>query len=108
MTKVKSLAFALLYLSSLVLFSGSVYGEEGAHDSSHHSEDLMRGQRLFHGLVDGKFEAQACADCHNTVEIDTFNWNPNAWEIAHQYKSRSIEDFTKAVLNPSGSWGLIL
>ena len=43
----------------------------------------MRGERLFYGLIDGKFESKACADCHNTVEIDTFNWNPNAWEIAH-------------------------
>ena len=48
------------------------------------SEGLMRGERLFYGLIDGKFESKACADCHNTIEIDTFNWNPNAWEIAHQ------------------------
>ncbi len=48
----------------------------------------MRGERLFYGLIDGKFETKACADCHNTVEIDTFNWNPNAWEIAHQYKEQ--------------------
>jgi hypothetical protein len=57
---------------------------------------------LFYGLVNGKFEGNACADCHNTIEIDTFNWNPNAWEIAHKYKGRSVEEFTKAVMNPSG------
>ncbi len=62
----------------------------------------MRGERLFYGLIEGKFETKACADCHNTVEIDTFNWNPNAWEIAHQYKSKSTEAFRKAVLDPSG------
>jgi len=102
MNKVKSVAFALLYLGSLVLFSSAAYGEEGAHDNAQDHEDLMRGQRLFHGLVHGKFEARACAECHNTVEIDTFNWNPNAWEIAHQYKSKSVEEFQKAVLNPTG------
>jgi hypothetical protein len=62
----------------------------------------MRGERLFYGLIDGKFESKACADCHNTVEIDTFNWNPNAWEIAHQYKGRSLEEFEQAVMNPTG------
>ncbi len=54
-------------------------------------------------MIDGKFESKACADCHNTVEIDIFNWNPNAWEIAHQYKERSLEEFTKAVLNPTST-----
>lgn len=62
----------------------------------------MRGQRLFYGLIDGKFESNACADCHNTMEIDTFNWNPTAWEIAHQYKDRSVEEFQRAVLSPAG------
>lgn len=103
MTKVSSLAFAFLFFSTLVLAPRIAFCEEGEHDKGHHSEGLMRGQRLFYGLIEGKFEEKACADCHNTVEIDTFNWNPNAWEIAHQYKSRSVEDFTKAVLDPSGS-----
>lgn len=61
----------------------------------------MLGERLFYGLIDGKFETRACADCHNTVEIDTFNWNPNAWEIAHKFKNQSLEDFQKVVLNPT-------
>lgn len=61
----------------------------------------MRGERLFYGLIDGKFETKACADCHNTVEIDTFNWNPNAWEIASLYKDKSLEEFQNAVLNPT-------
>jgi len=61
----------------------------------------MRGERLFYGLIDGKFETKACADCHNTVEIDTFNWNPNAWEIAHKFKQKSLEEFQKVVLNPT-------
>jgi len=51
------------------------------HEGDYSAEGLMRGERLFYGLIDGKFEQKACADCHNTVEIDTFNWNPNAWEI---------------------------
>ncbi len=72
--------FALLIVSP-------VSGEGGEHDDAHYAEGLRRGERLFYGLIEGKFESKACADCHNTVEIDTFNWNPNAWEIAHRYKT---------------------
>ena len=82
-------------------FITPVSGEEEEHDSGHSTEGLMRGERLFYGLIDGKFETKACADCHNTVEIDTFNWNPNAWEIAHKFKNKSLEEFQKAVLNPT-------
>jgi hypothetical protein len=83
-----------------LIFTNPVTGEDVEHSGEHSAEGLMRGERLFYGLVEGKFEDKACASCHNTVEIDTFNWNPNAWEIAHKYKSKSIDEFQKAVLNP--------
>ena len=101
MRKVSSLTFSLFIVACSVLLSPPVHGEEGEHETAHHTEGLMRGERLFYGLIDGKFETKACADCHNTVEIDTFNWNPNAWEIAHEYKMKSVEDFKNAVLNPT-------
>ena len=103
MTKVSRLTFSLFFLVLFSFLSFPVLGEEGEHDASHNSEGLMRGQRLFYGLVEGKFEDKACASCHNTVEIDTFNWNPNAWEIAHKYKHKSVEEFKNAVLNPTGA-----
>ena len=94
---------SFLILMSLSLFVVSpVVGEDGEQDDHHSTEGLMRGERLFYGLIDGKFESKACADCHNTVEIDSFNWNPNAWEIAHKFKDRSLEEFQRAVLNPAG------
>ena len=90
----------LMFFSLFIAFPAS--GEGGEYDDQHSTEGLMRGERLFYGLIDGKFESKACADCHNTVEIDTFNWNPSAWEIAHQFKDKSLEDFQRAVLNPAG------
>ncbi|MEZ5070566.1 MAG: cytochrome c3 family protein [Bacteroidales bacterium] len=75
--------------------------EDGEHEA-HEGPGLMRGQRLFFGLVEGKFEGKACADCHNTMEIDSFNWNPTALEVALAYKDRPVEDFQKAVLQPTG------
>jgi len=103
MTKVSFFAFALLLATSLFILPHNASCEDGSHDDAHRSEGLMRGERLFYGLIEGTFESKACADCHNTVEIDTFNWNPNAWEIAHQYKNKSLEEFQTAVLNPTGA-----
>jgi len=103
MRRISNLSFSLIFLLSITLTASGADGTEEEHDSNSSREGLMRGERLFYGLIDGKFESKACADCHNTVEIDTFNWNPNAWEIAHQYKERSLEEFTKAVLNPSST-----
>ena len=80
----------------------SAYAEKGEDGHSPSTEGLMRGERLFYGLIDGVFETRACADCHNTVEIDTFNWNPDAWEIASKYSGRSLEEFSRAVLKPAG------
>ena len=101
MRRISSLSFSLSFLIILVLPLSDAKGAEEEHDSHSSTEGLMRGERLFYGLIDGKFETKACADCHNTIEIDTFNWNPNAWEIATQYKDRSLEEFQKAVLNPT-------
>ena len=101
MRRISILSFSLALLLVFVLPSPDLKGADEEHDSHLSTEGLMRGERLFYGLIDGKFETKACADCHNTVEIDTFNWNPTAWEIAHLYKERSLEDFQRAVLNPS-------
>lgn len=103
MTKVSSLAFALYFITSLFLTPRHAFCEDGKNDAGHRSEGLMRGERLFYGLIEGKFESKACADCHNTIEIDTFNWNPSAWEIASQFKNQSAEEFKKAVLKPTGN-----
>ncbi len=103
MRRISNLSFSLIFLLSITLTASGADGTEEENDSHSSVEGLMRGERLFYGLIDGKFESKACADCHNTVEIDTFNWNPNAWEIAHQYKERSLGEFTKAVLNPTST-----
>lgn len=96
--RISSFVFLLLICTLLFLKPLAVL----AAKDGEHAAEKMRGQRLFYGLIDGKFEDRACADCHNTVEIDTFNWNPNAWEIANKYKEKSIEEFTTAVMNPTG------
>ena len=81
-SRLLSILLSVLFVAITVAVSGA----DEEHGDGPATEGLMRGERLFYGLIDDKFEERACADCHNTVEIDTFNWNPNAWEIAHKYK----------------------
>ena len=102
MTRLESPSFLPLLLAMMLLPVLPLRGSGDGHEDAGNTEGLMRGERLFYGLIRGKFEQKACGDCHNTVEIDTFNWNPNAWEIAHQYKSRSLEEFSRAVMSPTG------
>lgn len=67
------------------------------------AEDLIRGERLFYGLVYLKNKSVNCAGCHNTVESDTLNWNPNALEISIKYKEKSAADLSRVLLKPSGA-----
>jgi hypothetical protein len=102
MRRISSLSFSLALLILFIFPAATVFGVQEGHEEHSSAEGLMRGERLFYGLIDGKFETKACADCHNTVEIDTFNWNPSAFEIADQYRGKTLEEFQKAVLNPVG------
>lgn len=100
-TSLLSIIFLLIFLLPLSFLHAE--GDEGSKQGSHFSQGVQRGERLFYGLIEGKFQGKACADCHNTVEIDTFNWNPDAWEIAHKYKDRTVEEFTRVVMDPPGT-----
>ena len=66
------------------------------------AEDLIRGERLFYGLVSVDNNPVNCASCHNTVVADTMNWNPDAVEISKKYLTKSVEDLSRVLLNPSG------
>ncbi len=66
------------------------------------AEDLVRGERLFFGLVYLENNSINCAGCHNTHVSDTLNWNPDALEISIMYKDKSARDLSKVLLNPVG------
>ena len=101
MRRISNLSFSLPVLLIFLLPAYPAYGFQDENETEQSTEGLMRGERLFYGLIDGKFETKACADCHNTVEIDTFNWYPNAEEIALRARDLSLEEFRNAVLNPT-------
>jgi hypothetical protein len=66
------------------------------------AEDLIRGERLFYGLVYFGDKSINCASCHNTNVSDTLNWNPDALEISVKYHSKSAYDLSKVLLRPIG------
>lgn len=65
------------------------------------AEDVIRGERLFYGLV--SFDKSInCAGCHNTGFSDSLNWNPDAVEISNKYINKSAGDLSKVLLSPQG------
>jgi hypothetical protein len=67
------------------------------------AEDLIRGERLFYGLVYLENKSVNCAVCHNTRESDTLNWNPDALEISLKYREKTATDLSRALLRPVGT-----
>ncbi|NOQ27052.1 MAG: hypothetical protein GQ564_16950 [Bacteroidales bacterium] len=97
--------FKLFLILCLISFSSTLksYAEEvnsKQHDDSYISNDLKLGERLFFGLIKTGDNTINCASCHNTVVIDTFNWNPNALEIAISVQNMDSATFANSLLNP--------
>jgi hypothetical protein len=67
------------------------------------AEELIRGERLFFGLVYLENKSINCAACHNTAESDTLNWNPDAMEISLKYKEKTAADLSRVLLKPVGT-----
>ena len=76
----------------------SVFNKQRIFDA----EDLIRGERLFFGLVYLENKSINCAGCHNTRTTDTLNWNPDAVEISRKYIDKSAGDLSRVLLKPSG------
>lgn len=66
------------------------------------TEELVRGERLFHGLVYLENKSSNCASCHNVAFSDTLNWNPNAIEISQKYLNKTADDLARVILKPAG------
>lgn len=100
--------FLLSILLSGVIIPGwsMTYQEEDSILQKHinfSAEDIIRGERLFYGLVYLENKSIDCASCHNTRESDTLNWNPNALEISLKYKDKTASDLSSVLLKPAGT-----
>ncbi len=106
-SSVKTPSFIFLNILFLSLFApGFSFQSQPAGSAifqkkSFKAEEIIRGERLFYGLV--YFDKSInCAGCHNTTFSDTLNWNPDAVEISRKYLSKSSGDLSKVLLSPSG------
>jgi cytochrome c553 len=103
--KFKCLLLAILLTG---IFIPGLSNNIQADDSSRYkprtftAEELIRGERLFYGLIYLDNKSVNCSACHNTVVSDTMNWNPNALEISRKYLGKSAMDLSKVLLNPGG------
>jgi hypothetical protein len=97
----------LFFLLSVIInpvFSNNVQEQDSAilEQRDFNTEALIRGERLFYGLVYPENKSINCAHCHNTLVSDTLNWNPDALEISKKYLDKSAADLGKVLLNPAG------
>ncbi len=109
----KSLAVKSIYNFLFLFFISGIFLNVGASTiqekdsvlsgiSKPGHEDLVRGERLFNGLVYQDEKSVNCAACHNTKESDTLNWNPNALDISLKYKNKKTADLSRVLLKPTG------
>ncbi len=66
------------------------------------AEELTRGERLFYGLAYPEDRGVRCVSCHNTRQLDTLNWNPDAFEISVKYLNKNAAELKKVLLRPAG------
>ena len=90
----------LSFFSTFKIYAENIKPNENQliHDS-YDSKELKVGKRLFFGLIITGDNTINCASCHNTAVIDTFNWNPNALEIAISSQKMDSATFANSLLN---------
>jgi hypothetical protein len=104
--KIRSLILLLILIaaSSRVVASVIVAGDSLTDKKEvPQTERVIRGERLFYGLVYPAGQSVNCSGCHNTREADTLNWNPDALEISKKYLNKTAADLGRVLLKPSGA-----
>lgn len=75
-----------LLLFGLIIFTFQIAlasGAEGNNEETPYSElEIMKGERLFKGLLPFKEGFNDCASCHYTKTNKEMNWNPSAYDLA--------------------------
>jgi hypothetical protein len=103
--KIKYLILTIFLSLSCILIRANLFQTEDSvlyKQRTFDAEDVIRGERLFFGLVYLNSKSINCASCHNTRLSDTLNWNPDALEISIKYLNKSALDLSKVLLRPTG------
>lgn len=97
-----TLFFALIFLP---LQAQSGFIPDSLLNQRIEHEGIVRGERLFYGLVHKEISSMNCAGCHSTrsdASSDTINWNPNALDISEKYLTKNANDLAAVLLKPAG------
>lgn len=99
--------FLTIFLAFIIIpsYSNTIEPQDSiiGRQTASTSEEVVRGERLFYGLVYRENQSMNCVGCHNTTSVsDTMNWNPDAVEVSRKYINKSVADLSKILLNPSG------
>ncbi len=95
----------LFFLLTAPAFPALYFQEDTALNRALSHEDLVRGERLFYGLVYPEMSNMKCSECHSTftaIHYDSVNWNPDVLDISIKYLDKSVNDLSRVLLNPSG------
>jgi hypothetical protein len=99
----KYLLLALVICGSISAFPADIQSVDSVYNKKTFTgEELIRGERLFYGLVYFQGKSINCAGCHNTIISDTLNWNPDAMQVSVRYSGKSALDLSKVLLSPAG------
>ncbi len=101
----KYIFFSFLFFITVVPAFSNLQAEEDSvlfKSRKFKAEEIVRGERLFFGLVYRDNKSVNCASCHNTRYSDSLNWNPDAVEISVKYLDKTAGDLSKVLLSPAG------
>lgn len=69
-----------------------------ANDSLPEIDTFLLGQQIFFGNFEKLDSGYSCVQCHYLESIDTFNWNPSAFEIASTFAEKEVSDYEDVLL----------
>ncbi len=72
----------IIFILLFSFFLPDIFAQDENYSDSLTASELVRGERLFYGLVYTKQKSANCSSCHYTTVTDTINWNPSAYEIS--------------------------
>ena len=98
------LLFVQFFISSFISAENDTISNKLPKDTFNYTSHNIRiGERIFHGLIGSGQKTINCAGCHNTWQIDTFNWNPSAMDLAKKYANNDFETFKSVITQPTGN-----
>lgn len=96
----KLFAAVIIILFSGIFFHGQTATAAEADSSGYSELDIMKGERLFKGLLPFRSGFNDCASCHYTETNKEINWNPSAYDLAVAWKEEGGDYLENTLSDP--------